>query len=94
VWFEGQPGSVPHRASASAGQGGGYLDLLYDVPRMLAQLEGVEAGAGRSYLGWLAQARAALEVSHTYVLPTGCVHQRRQRRAKEGEGVREMEVGV
>jgi len=69
---------VPHRASASAGQGGGYLDLLYDVPRMLAQLEGVEAGAGRAYLGWLAQARAALEVSLFHVLPSANVHFREE----------------
>ena len=29
---------------------GGWLDLLSDVPRMMAQLEGVESGAGQ-YLG-------------------------------------------
>lgn len=27
-------------------EGGTTLDLLYDVPRMMAQLEGIEAGAG------------------------------------------------
>ena len=27
-------------------EGGTVLDLLYDVPRMMAQLEAVEAGSG------------------------------------------------
>ncbi len=50
-------------------QGGGFLDLLYDVPDMRRQLEDVEEGAGRAYLAWLAQARSALEVC----LPVWCV---------------------
>jgi hypothetical protein len=52
VWFEG----------AGGGNHGGQLQLLYDVPRMVAQLEGVERGAGAAYLRWLADARLALEV--------------------------------
>ncbi|GIL73546.1 hypothetical protein Vretimale_5240 [Volvox reticuliferus] len=43
-------------------QGAGYLDMLYDVQRMVEQLEGVEKGAGGQYLDWLAGARAALEL--------------------------------
>ncbi len=43
-------------------EGASQLELLYDVPSMLRQLETVEPGAGRAYLQWLAQARAALEV--------------------------------
>ncbi|KAL6754674.1 hypothetical protein V8C86DRAFT_2696089 [Haematococcus lacustris] len=38
------------------------LDLLYDVPAMITQLEEVEEGAGRAYLEWLAVARAELEL--------------------------------
>ena len=30
--------------------GGTHLDLLYDVPRMMEQLENMERGAGRPYL--------------------------------------------
>ncbi|EFJ43214.1 hypothetical protein VOLCADRAFT_96696 [Volvox carteri f. nagariensis] len=43
-------------------QGAGSLDMLYDVQRMVEQLEGVEKGAGGQYLDWLASARAALEL--------------------------------
>ncbi|KAG2492765.1 hypothetical protein HYH03_008930 [Edaphochlamys debaryana] len=43
-------------------QGEGSLDLLYDVQRMMEQLEGIEKGAGGQYLDWLASARAALEL--------------------------------
>ncbi|GLI64657.1 hypothetical protein VaNZ11_007985, partial [Volvox africanus] len=43
-------------------QGAGYLDMLYDVQRMVEQLEGVEKGAGSQYLEWLATARAALQL--------------------------------
>ncbi|GFR49587.1 hypothetical protein Agub_g11653, partial [Astrephomene gubernaculifera] len=43
-------------------QGAGSLDLLYDVQRMVEQLEGVERGAGAAYLSWLAASRAALQL--------------------------------
>jgi phytoene dehydrogenase-like protein len=67
VWFAAAPGGgasdgVAEPASSSNVGGCSYLDLLYDVQRMVAQLEGVEPGGGRAYLQWLAEARAALEV--------------------------------
>eukprot|EP00967_Tisochrysis_lutea_P100669 scaffold150418_cov17-Tisochrysis_lutea.AAC.1 len=46
---------------------GGFLDMLYDVAEMRAQLDAVEEGAGRAYLGWLSKARTALEVRFSMV---------------------------
>lgn len=31
-------------------EGGAHLDLLYDVPGMMEQLEGIEIGAGAPYI--------------------------------------------
>ncbi|KAF5837922.1 phytoene dehydrogenase [Dunaliella salina] len=74
VWFEPQGAPNPsavqqadeHMASPVPAfahpRNGGYLDLLYDIVEMRAQLDAVEEGAGRAYLAWLSKARTALEV--------------------------------
>lgn len=48
VWFGEEEG--PH-----------HLDLMYDVQRMCAQLEGVEKGAAGAFLRFLANAKEALD---------------------------------
>jgi len=74
VWFEPEGTSNPsavqqtdkHMAypmpASVHPHNGGFLDMLYDVAEMRAQLDAVEEGAGRAYLGWLSKARTALEV--------------------------------
>jgi hypothetical protein len=43
--------------------GPSWLDLLYDVQAMAAQLEGVEAGAAAAYLRFLAHAKVGTKLS-------------------------------